>query len=777
MARATARTSSGSTTKKTAKKTTSKTTTKTTKKSPRKKPPEKRRPKRQDGTPGVVSLPHGDFTANAVPDVFDERDLEYRARLQPLPSVLQCRPKDRYVMSQEGSSCTGHAVAAMINAVLAAQKDPTHVSPYMLYALARRYDEFPGDADEGSSLRGALKGWYYHGVLPDDRWPTLEAKDEPDLDHDDEVVALAARRPLGTFYRVNTTRLDDMQSAINELSAIAVTASIHDGWNEPKVLRRKDEELHVISRTSSSQPLGGHAFCLVGYNEVGFLVQNSWGSEWGAEGFATLPYDDWLETAYDAWVARPGVPSLVSARSRRKVISVAGNRLVDAPAPDIRMLANHVVNLGNDGRLSTTGRFASSTTQIDRLFAHLGETHDEWDDADAGRPRRIVLYAHGGLNSEKTGLTSAQRQVNWWLRNHVYPVCFAWQTGLTETLQDELTDLVRGRLPAGGGRFSLVEQVDRAVEKTVKTHLRWVWAEMKENAERASEKLPNLSRTPDDKIPGASLTVARLAKYLQGRPAEVHLVGHSAGSIFLLGVIEGLVKAGVTVSSLSYLAPALRTDEWMRRVLPHLETKKVKAFTSFAMDPVLELDDVVGAQGITAYHKSLLYLVSRGFEKPVVDRATEVPLVGMAHFADTRVEGASLADAVNRVGGELVWSTRESPARSRSQSTSHGGFDDDSSTMTSVLLRILGQDDVRPGNKYVPNLPPPESEPLLQSDPTALDDQPPDVVTAEVHGAGGQAPAAAQIPGRETTTRSSGRRGAVSEPSPVLVALERDGWT
>src|SRR6476469_1474217 len=131
--------------------------------------------------PGTVVLGHGSFEANAVPDVFDARDLDYRPRLQALPNELECRPDDRFVMAQAGSSCTGHAVAAMANAVLASQGDTTHVSPYMLYALARRYDDYQGDADVGSSLRGALMGWYYHGVLPDSDWPTLQVSPEPDV--------------------------------------------------------------------------------------------------------------------------------------------------------------------------------------------------------------------------------------------------------------------------------------------------------------------------------------------------------------------------------------------------------------------------------------------------------------------------------------------------------------------------------------------------------------------------------------------------------------------
>ena len=59
---------------------------------------------------------------------------------------------------------------------------------------------------------------------------------------------------------------------------------------------------------------GGHAFALVGFNRDGFIMQNSWGREWGAGGFAVLSYADWLANAMDAWVARMGVPGVVAGR-------------------------------------------------------------------------------------------------------------------------------------------------------------------------------------------------------------------------------------------------------------------------------------------------------------------------------------------------------------------------------------------------------------------------------------------------------------------------------
>ena len=241
---------------------------------------------------GSIDIPGvGTFAANAVPDPFDARDLEYRPKLQALPPIVDQRA-GQAVLRQAGQSCTGHALAAVINTVLAHPAPPAgrarpivragakpRVSPYMLYRLARRYDEFPGEADAGSSLRGAFKGWFHHGAALEDEWPRLDMATEPDLD-DDRNLAAWRERPLGAFYRVNPYRLDDVQSAITELYGIAVSAVIHDGWARP-VIVRKGSALHVIQRPVDARSAGGHAFALVGYNEVGFLVQNSWGTGLG----------------------------------------------------------------------------------------------------------------------------------------------------------------------------------------------------------------------------------------------------------------------------------------------------------------------------------------------------------------------------------------------------------------------------------------------------------------------------------------------------------------
>lgn len=652
--------------------------------------------------PGTIIVSGvGTFQNTALPDPFDARDLEYRPRLQPLPDRMDGSAGGAYVMTQDGQSCTGHALAAVINTVLAQgphNGQPARVSPYMLYHLARRYDEFEGESDIGSSLRGAFKGWFHHGVLSQSHWPALDQQPVPDLDSD-EVMAEAGRWPLGAYYRVNPYRLDDMQSAIAELNAICVSALIHQGWQEPVTVRRNGRTMHVIARPVNARALGGHAFAVVGYNEVGFLVQNSWGTGWGDTGLATLPYDDLLESVFDAWVARPGVPQTPFAGGRSQTVEGTGGRLLTGPAPDLRRLQTHVVNLGNGGRLSTAGRFISSPEQITRVFEHMDRWHEFWRNRGDTTKRHVMLYAHGGLNSEEHALGAAQENLNWWLNNGVYPIFFAWQSGVSETLMDHLVDAVKGRLPFGFG-FDLVEHVDRRVELTARKLIRWMWDEMKENARAASQPFDGADET---NAPGASLTVKRLGEYIARHGADnvaVHLVGHSAGSVFHAAMLRRLADAGIDVASMSFLAPAIRVDEFARDVLPHLG-HGVRSFATFNLSDERELDDVCGAGGLNIYHKSILYLVSRAFEG---DRADiDVPILGMQRFSRTDIGGRTLEKAILEGNGAVVVSRSDAPADSRSDASSHGGFAGDGPTMTSVLMRVLGLSAPTGTTSYRPN--------------------------------------------------------------------------
>src|SRR5690606_17219884 len=213
---------------------------------------------------------------------------------------------------QEGA-CTGFGLAAVINYLLWVRSGykmtaEEKVSERMIYHLARFYDEWPGEDYEGSSCRGALKGWHRHGVCRAALWPYRNAQGEVEFVPPQEGWELdAMRRPLGVYYRIQRESVVDMQAAIYQTGAIYVSATVHEGWEVKPVTKPVCHDALPFIRPGR-RALGGHAFAIVGYNDCGFIVQNSWGKGWGASGFAVLPYEEWVLWGTDAWVMALGAP-------------------------------------------------------------------------------------------------------------------------------------------------------------------------------------------------------------------------------------------------------------------------------------------------------------------------------------------------------------------------------------------------------------------------------------------------------------------------------------
>lgn len=120
-------------------------------------------------------------TLDARPDRLDLRDLPYRAPLRSLPArwpldadlkrLLPAYVKAGRILNQgDEGACTGFGLACVTNYLYwlrhlgtPRSKAPPLVSARMFYELAKLYDEWPGQDYEGSSCRGALKGWHKHG--------------------------------------------------------------------------------------------------------------------------------------------------------------------------------------------------------------------------------------------------------------------------------------------------------------------------------------------------------------------------------------------------------------------------------------------------------------------------------------------------------------------------------------------------------------------------------------------------------------------------------------
>ena len=144
----------------------------------------------------------------------------------------------------------------------------------------------------------------------------------------------------------------------------------------------------------------GHAFVIVGYNARGFLIQNSWGAQWGSGGFALLTYRDWLANGMDCWAVQLGVPTedhlAISQAPSLRYAARTGVALASAPVLAQREVSPFIVDMENNGELSSSGLFRTQDDDLRALVDnHLPQALKTWElasdqpiDVADLRPRR-----------------------------------------------------------------------------------------------------------------------------------------------------------------------------------------------------------------------------------------------------------------------------------------------------------------------------------------------------------------------------------------------------
>lgn len=615
---------------------------------------------------------------NVVPDSIDLRDRFYLPTVAVIPGTTLEPKIDIPVLYQgDTNACTGFSLASVIyHLQRTAKRSPAQcsVSPFMLYSMARRYDEFPGDstADTGSSLRGAMKGWYKHGVCSSKLWTSEKMPSGPVKKTADDWWLDAVLCPLGAYYRVDTRSITDMHVALNEVGILYASAVCHSGWDEGLSVKSKPKKSWWTIPPQKAKPSdGGHAFAIVGYNSDGFIIQNSWDTTWGSGGRAILTYEDWLNNAMDCWVAQLGVVTDLHqeiAQSTTLRLRAGKVQLASEPSLRKREISPFIIDMENNGRLSNTGDFRTQDSDIEALVnLHLGEARKAWG-LKNNEPVDIAIYAHGGLTSENDAATTAAKWIPALYDNKIFPIFLMWETDLWSTLTDRLEDVLKGQPRPTGGLFDGVRGWwNERLEKLLAKPGTMIWGEMKQNSEA-------ISGAKDSG--GVKLFEAckKSPFFADKTKVRLHLIGHSAGSILHSHAIELLCSNGWVFESVNFMAPAVRMDTFQTKVVPAIKSGKIKYYNQFHLSDDIEQKDPT-CKPILGYSRSLLYLVSQSFEKGQV-----TPILGMEKYFNEKIAPQNLKSV-------RTWSA---PGK-ESKSSTHGGFDDDKATMASVIALIQGK--------------------------------------------------------------------------------------
>lgn len=257
-------------------------------------------------------------------------------------------------------------------------------------------------------------------------------------------------------------------------------------------------------------------------------------------------------------------------------------------------------------------------------------------------------------------------------KKRIYPFHFMYDTGILEGLKDVLLGKKRAVEERTKG-FSDIS--DWVIEQAARPVGRAIWREMKRDA-----------RSPfGDGMAGIQTVRAFLdAMATSGLPdKQAHLAGHSTGAILLAALLTSLREESTppVLRTCALMAPACTHavfNDTYRPFLDGADTARIERLVIYNLD-----DDLERADTVSIYRKSLLYLVSNSFEdesgEPILGMQKCMPLLEPVPDSACRIEVSTGAGA-----------------NGKAASTTHGGFDNDPSTMNDILRTILDKCPVRP---------------------------------------------------------------------------------
>jgi C1A family cysteine protease len=229
-----------------------------------------------------------------------------------------CSPiEDQYPLG----SCTAHAGVGLMEYFERITKGKyIDASRLFLYKVTRNLMKKNGDT--GASIRATMASMALFGVLPERYYPY----NPEDFDEEPPAFCYSYAKE---YQAIQYYRLDPPSISRNELLNLIKTFLDHklpSMFGTPLFTSYRysgnDGEIAFPSRFEELE--GGHAMMVVGYdngkeirNDISggittgaFLIRNSWGEDWGINGYGWLPYEyivqglavDWWSLLKSEWI-------------------------------------------------------------------------------------------------------------------------------------------------------------------------------------------------------------------------------------------------------------------------------------------------------------------------------------------------------------------------------------------------------------------------------------------------------------------------------------------
>ncbi|MCB1193581.1 MAG: peptidase C1 [Leptospiraceae bacterium] len=224
---------------------------------------------------------------------------------EKLPPKVDLRHYMTNVENQgELNSCVANAVAGAYEYLVKKHKgiDQYDVSRLFIYYNARQLDNMENE-DAGSFIASAIESLKEHGACSEDTWPY-----DPELvnEEPEEDAYVEAAEFLVEDVEWIPTDLFSWKHSLAEGYPIIFGISLFESFDYQ---RKKGLVPMPTEKETSRESHGGHAMLCVGYSDPDklFIVRNSWGNDWGDNGYCYIPYNYLINEKFnggDSWIIR-----------------------------------------------------------------------------------------------------------------------------------------------------------------------------------------------------------------------------------------------------------------------------------------------------------------------------------------------------------------------------------------------------------------------------------------------------------------------------------------
>jgi C1A family cysteine protease len=225
-----------------------------------------------------------------LPDLPDHRDLLY-ARIAPkvakLPRKVDLSSGCSPIENQRTlGSCTAHALVGALEFLEVKIGCPFVDLSRLFVYYNERLIEGTVESDAGAFLRDGIKSLAKQGVCPEQSWPydVSDFARKPGT----SCYRTARKHRIKSYHRING--VDEMRSCLADGYPFVFGFTVYSAFESKSVA--KSGKLNMPNYKTEKVE-GGHAVMAVGYNHSAkrFLIRNSWDTDWGMNGYFTMPYD------------------------------------------------------------------------------------------------------------------------------------------------------------------------------------------------------------------------------------------------------------------------------------------------------------------------------------------------------------------------------------------------------------------------------------------------------------------------------------------------------